>query len=369
MLGLLDFGGGDKEGAEQGIQEAGQQMYARGQATPEETAQYKGSFDIGSLLQQLLKSQMGLGQAPSGYQDYTQQYLQQGGQLGQALYGQTLQGIQDPNAMYESTLQPQLQTAEYYINRQAQSRGLLRSGIPIEQMGRAGVELAIQEANARMNFRQQQMANAQSLQQNIYGQGQQGISNLGSLYGQQQGFGLQAMGRQAGQAQQAAQYQAYPYQAQLGSYYGGQAAMQALPGQALQAAGTVAAAKMMMSCFAEDTQVETDKGIKLISQLKEGDYILTDDGFKLVNKILEYKDKNPTLKINELETTEQHPFVLNNNELKKAGDLNFGDVLYGNIPVISKQLIESNKTLYNLEVDGYKFFVGNILVHNGRQVS
>ena len=54
----------------------------------------------------------------------------------------------------------------------------------------------------------------------MYGQQQQGISNLGNLYSNQQSSGLQAMQRQAGAAQQNAQYQAYPYQASLGNVYG-----------------------------------------------------------------------------------------------------------------------------------------------------
>ncbi len=211
--------GGDKSGAEQGIQQAGEQAYARSEQTPQEKAQYTGSFDLGTLLQQIMQYQAGVGGKPSGYQDPTQQYLQQSGALGQALYGQTLQSTQDPYAFYESTLQPQLQLTEDYINKQAQQRGLLRSGIPIEQMGRAGVELAIQEANARMNYRNQALQQGAGLTQYIGQQGQTNLANLGNLYGQQQQFGLQSMGRQAGAAQNAAQYMAYPYQAQLGDYY------------------------------------------------------------------------------------------------------------------------------------------------------
>jgi hypothetical protein len=73
----------------------------------------------------------------------------------------------------------------------------------------------------------------------MQGNQQQGYGNLASLYGQQQQAGLQGMGRQAGQAQAAGQYNAYPLSAQLGSYYGGVAAQQALPGQLLGAAGSI----------------------------------------------------------------------------------------------------------------------------------
>ena len=233
-----DFGG-SKSKAEQGIAGAGAQMYERGQMTPQEQAQYGGSFDIGKLLQQIMQYQSGMGQAPAGYQGYEQQYQQQG-ELAKSLYGQTLTGVQNPDALYTSTLQPQLQATQDYINRQYANRGLLRSGLGIEQMGRAGVELSIKEAEARMANRQTQMANASVLSGNIMGYGQTNLANLGNLYGQQQGYGLQAMGRQAGQAQAAAQYQAYPYQAMLGDIYGRRAAMYALPGQMIGAAGSAA---------------------------------------------------------------------------------------------------------------------------------
>lgn len=235
------FGSSEKK-AGTGIQAAGEQAYQRSAQTPEEAAQYKQSFQTGDLLNQIIQSQMGLGQAPSGYLSPTQQYLQQGGDLGNALYQQTLGAAQDPYAYYQSTLDPQLQQASDFINRQAQQRGLLRSGIPIEQMGRAGVELAIQEANARMNFRQQALQNAQSLQSNISGEAQQNLSNLANLYQQQQGFGQQSLGRQASAAQNTAQYQAYPYQAKLGQTYGMQNALMALPGQAIGAVGQAASA-------------------------------------------------------------------------------------------------------------------------------
>lgn len=237
-------GGDDKEGAEQGIQQAGETMYSRGKMTPEEETQYKSSFDLGNLIKQIQMSQMGLAASPAGYQTPTQQYLGQTGELGQNLYNQILASSKDPYAYYQDTLTPQLQLTQDYINRQAQQRGLLRAGIPIEQMGRAGVELAIKSAGERMNFRQQQLQNAQALGQNIYNVGQQNLGNLTNLYGAQQGYGLTGMNRQAIQAQKAAEYQAYPYQAQLGGAYGQQSAWNALPGQLIGAAGTIGGAAL-----------------------------------------------------------------------------------------------------------------------------
>lgn len=233
----------DPSGAEQGIQGAGQTAYDRSKMTDAESAQYSSSFDMGKLLQQIMQYQAGTGAAPSGYQGYEQQYQNQG-PMAQSLYNQTMSGMQNPDALYQSTLDPQLKLALGQVNAQAQGRGLLQSGLDIEQMGRAGTELAIQEAAARMQNRQQQYSNATTLENNITSGGQTNLANLYNLYGQQQSAGQNAMGRQATAAGQAAGYQAYPYQAQLGSYYGQQAAQQALPGQLIGAAGQLGAAYM-----------------------------------------------------------------------------------------------------------------------------
>ncbi len=220
-----DFGSSkERKAAETGITQAGETMYERGKLQYGEETQYPESFKLGEIYKQILLSQMGLGQAPSGYQGYEQQYQQQG-DLAKTLYGTTLADVQDPYASYESTFQPQLQSAEDYINRQAAERGLLRSGVPIEQMGRAGAEIAVKEAAARMTYRQQALSNASNLSQNIYSQGQQNLSNLYGLYGTQQQAGLTAMSRQASQAQAAAQYSAYPYQYALGNSGGSMGGM------------------------------------------------------------------------------------------------------------------------------------------------
>lgn len=233
-----NFGGSKSKGAE-GIAQAGSDLYARTEQTPQESQQYQGSFDIGKLLQQIFQSQQGIGSAPQGYQGAEQQFQGQGA-LGQQLYNSALNGVQNPEQQYMSTLQPQLQQAQDSINQYYQKRGLLNSGLAIEGMGRAGVDLAIQQAQAMMQNRQQQFSNAFGLEQNAQTLGQNNLGSLANLYSQQQGYGQQSLGRQAAGAQAAAQYQAYPYQAQLGNYYGGQAALQALPGQLVGAAGNVA---------------------------------------------------------------------------------------------------------------------------------
>ncbi len=192
------------------------------------------------MLQQIYSSQQGIGDAPEGYQSGEQQ-LQNQGQLGQSLYSQILSQTQNPDAYYQSTLAPDLQQAQDTINTYYQKRGLLNSGLAIESMGRAGVDLAIKDAQARMASRQQALNNGLQLSQYAGNMGQTNLSNLANLYSTQQNAGLGSLSRQAGAANNAAQYQAYPYQAQLGNYYGGQAALQALPGQIISGGSKIAA--------------------------------------------------------------------------------------------------------------------------------
>ena len=239
------FGGSDssdQSDAAAGITAAGNTAYSRSQMTDAESAQYSGSFDIGNELKQIYEGNLGTGSYPTGYKSPTDQYLSEGGDVASALYKQTLAGVTDPNSTYMSTLTPQLQLTEDYINSAYNTRGLMGSGLNIEQMGRTGSELAINEANAMMQNRQTQMGNATTLLNNIMNLGQTNTSNLSNLYNSQQSSGLTAMQRQATAASNTAQYQSYPYQAQLGNYYGQQAAYQQLPGQALSAGAQLGAA-------------------------------------------------------------------------------------------------------------------------------
>ena len=243
-MGFFDFlfggdKGDEKKEAERGITGVGERVYEAGALSPEEEAQYKRSFESGELLEALSKYQAGLGDKPEGYLTPEAQFQQQAGPVGQAYYGQVQQEIQDPAAFYQSTLDPELKQVQDYIDRTYQKRGLLRSGLPIEEMGRAGVELAIKSARERMAHREQSMARAGQLSQYTTEQSGQNLSRMADLYGQQQGFGLNAILRQAGQAQAAGQYWAYPYQAQLGSIYGGQAAQQAGKSQAMGSLGNI----------------------------------------------------------------------------------------------------------------------------------
>lgn len=237
----MSFGGSGKGEAEAGLKQTGEDLYNRSKQTGDESSQYQGSFDIGKFLQQYFGAQNGMNHMPQGALNPVQQFTQNN-PLAQSLYDQTLSQSQNPDAYYQSTLQPELMQAQDTINSYYQKRGLLNSGLAIESMGRAGVDLAIKDAQARMASRQQSLQNAQAVNQNIYGVNQQNLSNLANLYSTQQQAGLSSLSRQAGGAQAAAGYQAAPYSAQLGNYYGGQAALQALPGQLLGAAAKVGSA-------------------------------------------------------------------------------------------------------------------------------
>lgn len=215
--------GGDQgqKNAEQGITQAGSGITAASAQTPAEASQYAGSFDIGKLLQQIYQSQQGTGTAPVGYKNGEQQ-LQGQGALGQGIYNTALQGIQNPDQQYISTLAPQLSQAQDAINSYYQQRGLLSSGLSIESMGRAGVDLAIKQAQGMMDNRQQMLNNALGISQYGSNLEQSSTGNLYNLYNAQQGYGQQSMNRQAAGAAAAAPYMAYPYQAQLGKAYADQ---------------------------------------------------------------------------------------------------------------------------------------------------
>lgn len=233
---------GKKEG-EAGLQQTADDLKQQTQQTGDESSQYSRSFDIGKFLQQYFGGQAGMNEMPTGASSPVDQFTQNN-PLAKSLYDQTLSQAQNPDAYYQSTLQPDLMQAQDTINTYYQKRGLLKSGLAIESMGRAGVDLAIKDAQARMASRQQSLQNAQAVNQNVYAGSQQNLSNLANLYNTQQQAGLGSLSRQASGAQAAAGYQAAPYTAQLGNYYGGQAAMQALPGQLIGAAGTIGAAAL-----------------------------------------------------------------------------------------------------------------------------
>lgn len=215
----LSKGGGARKGAEQSIQDISGRAYDAGKMTDQESQQYSGSFDLGNIIKQILMYQQGLGAAPAGYASPDQQYINQTGEIGQQLYNTTLADVKDPYASYESTLQPQLKAANDYINSQMQQRGLLQSGMDIENMGRAGVDLAIKEAQNRMQYRADALTRGAGLADTIQSTGQNNLANITNLYNNQQAYGQNAQARQAGLALGVLPTQVAPQFARLSDAY------------------------------------------------------------------------------------------------------------------------------------------------------
>lgn len=232
-----DGGSGDA------IAALGQKISDQGAASSQESSQYSGSFDVGNYLKQLFGAQVGMNAAPVGAVNQEQGYQNQG-PLAQSNYKNILAQSQNPSAGWQSTLQPELTQAQDQINKYYNNRGLINSGIAIGDMGTAGVDLAIKNAQNEMAYRQQAMQNVDTLSTNISGLNQQNVQNLSNLYTTQQQAGQNVASRALQATETGAGYQAYPNQAALGSYYGGIAAQQALPGQLIGAAGKLGAAAL-----------------------------------------------------------------------------------------------------------------------------
>lgn len=125
--------------------------------------------------------------------------------------------------------------------------------------------------------------------------------------------------------------------------------------------------KMAAGCFAEDTAVATVGGDVPISEIKQGDLVVVGDEKKQVKKVFIY-DENPTMRVNGIEVTHCHPFVMADGTLLLSGLLKVGDVLHGGRVVEEITPIKSDKRVCNLEVAGHRYTVGEMLVHDGRQM-
>lgn len=117
-------------------------------------------------------------------------------------------------------------------------------------------------------------------------------------------------------------------------------------------------------CFAGDTPITTDTGIKTISSIIPGEMVLGMNGFRKVLYVTEGTSA-PRLSINGIKTTPNHPFVMADGHLKKAEDLKIGDVLFGGIKVEKiKDILEEEPT-YNLIVEDDTYYVKDMLVFTG----
>lgn len=89
------------------------------------------------------------------------------GAIPTALQEQILKDVQTPGGNYTDTLNQQLELARTMVNAEANKRGVFgglpEGGIRFENLGRAGVDLAIKSATAKEAARQQDLANASTL--------------------------------------------------------------------------------------------------------------------------------------------------------------------------------------------------------------
>lgn len=217
--------------------------------SPQQAAQTSGTYDVEQYLSQLMGQTVGQPGATAQTLTAEQQYQNQG-PLAQATYNDVLAQAQNPLAGYQSALAPSLQQAQNSINEYYNARGLDNSGIAIGSMGTAGVDLAIQNAQNEMTYQQQSLQNASTLSTQTSGLAQQNLQNLTGLAGQQQQTGLTAQSMANQGLESAAQIQAYPSEAALGSAYGTEAAQNALPGQLIGAGGQLGGAMIMASALA-----------------------------------------------------------------------------------------------------------------------
>ena len=135
-------------------------------------------------------------------------------------------------------------------------------------------------------------------------------------------------------------------------------------------------------CFVEGTLVKTENGLIPIEEIQIGDYVYTyDEKYneivlkEVVNTMRKEVEKIISIKINKdviIETTENHPFYVENTGWVEAKQLREGDKLLNyNEEYLEIEEIEEiyyfEKLVYNLQLDeNHNFFVSDlwILVHN-----
>lgn len=84
------------------------------------------------------------------------------GRLFEELIGKANAPPEDLGSI-DSLFAPELELLQDRVNREANARGLASSGIPLEKLGRAGVELAIQEALRREEVRRTRQLDQENL--------------------------------------------------------------------------------------------------------------------------------------------------------------------------------------------------------------
>jgi len=97
---------------------------------------------------------------------------------------------EDPDLAFEQ----ELGLLQDQINRQAAARGVARGGLPLEQLGRAGGELAVRQARERETIRRNRLSDAFALEQTGQARQAEALGDVQNLFNAGQGL-------QAGQEQ------------------------------------------------------------------------------------------------------------------------------------------------------------------------
>jgi len=141
-------------------------------------------------------------------------------------------------------------------------------------------------------------------------------------------------------------------------------------------------------CFTGDTLVATETGLSPIEEIKAGDYVWsenTETGEKALKQVLSVSVTETTVLVHittkngtEINTTENHPFYVEEKGWCAAADLEAGDYLHmqdGRTEIVLKteteQLKEAVK-VYNMEIeDWHTYYVSDreVLVHNNCNVN
>lgn len=122
------------------------------------------------------------------------------------------------------------------------------------------------------------------------------------------------------------------------------------------------------TCFDGNSMVHGVSKDIPIHLLKKGDAIRTTNGFKPVKEVYEY-DRVSDLSINDVRVTGSHPFIMNDGSLKLSKDIEEGDMLWGNHPVLSVKNEKGSGKVYNLDIESDTYHVEGMLVHTGRKGS
>lgn len=172
--------------------------------TPEEKARETRAFELEERRLPVLEERAGV---PG------EELIRRAGPISGSLLDQILAETRDPEAFFESTLEPELELARQFVNKEAVRRGVFEGlpegGIRFEQLGRAGVELAIKSAQARQSSRQQALSNAAEVIRSAVGEETQARGELDKFLGSIQTLSAEARGR-AGQGVVAGQQVATP---------------------------------------------------------------------------------------------------------------------------------------------------------------